>query len=113
MTSALCARWWDSRSSASRDGRPGSGRPGHRARRRLEWWRSNCSRRPAERNARAKVLALEVIAHVRQAYPEIELREVDLVKHPEVAVKYGVLSTPALIINGELAWEGVPSVQKL
>jgi protein-disulfide isomerase len=59
------------------------------------------------------MLALEVIAQARQAHPKIELREVDLVKHPEVAVKYGVLSTPALIINGELAWEGVPSVQAL
>jgi protein-disulfide isomerase len=58
-------------------------------------------------------LALEVIAQLRQAHPEIALREVDLVEHPEVAVQYGVLSTPAPIINGELVWEGVSSVQAL
>ena len=58
-------------------------------------------------------MALEVIAQMRQAHPEIVLREVDLVEHPEVAVKYGILSTPALAINGELACEGVPSAQAL
>jgi hypothetical protein len=58
-------------------------------------------------------LALEVIAQLRQAHPEIRVHEVDLVEHPEVVVKYGVLSTPALAINGELAWQGVPSAQDL
>lgn len=58
-------------------------------------------------------MALEAIAHVRQAHPEIELREVDLAQHPEVAVKYGVMSTPAIAIDGELVWEGVPSAQAL
>jgi hypothetical protein len=33
--------------------------------------------------------------------------------HPEVAVKYGVRSTPALAIDGELAWEGIPSAPVL
>ena len=54
-----------------------------------------------------------MIAQLQQAHPEVRVREVDLVAHPEVAVKYGVLCTPALAINGELAYEGVPSVQAL
>ena len=58
-------------------------------------------------------MARRVIEQLRQAHPEIRLREVDLVEHPEVAVKYGVLSVPALAINGELAWVGVPSAQAL
>jgi thioredoxin-like negative regulator of GroEL len=58
-------------------------------------------------------LALEVIAQVRQAHPEVALREVDLVAHPEVAVKYGVRSTPAIAIDGALAWEGIPSAPAL
>jgi len=62
---------------------------------------------------RAKALALEAIAHIRQAHPEIELREVDVVVHPEVAVRYGVMSTPAIAVNGELVCEGVPSAQAL
>jgi Thioredoxin domain len=58
-------------------------------------------------------LALEVIAQLSQAHHEVALREVDLVEHPEVAVKHGVLSTPAITINGALAWQGVPSAQAL
>jgi hypothetical protein len=58
-------------------------------------------------------LALEVIDQVRHTHPEVALREVDLVAHPEVAVKYGVQSTPALAIGGALACEGVPSAQAL
>jgi len=59
------------------------------------------------------VLALEVIAQVRQTHPEVALCEVDLVAHPEVAVKYGVRSTPAIAIDGALAWQGVPSAPAL
>jgi thioredoxin-like negative regulator of GroEL len=58
-------------------------------------------------------LALEVIDQVRHIHPEVALREVDLVAHPEVAVKYGVRSTPAIAIDGALAWQGVPSAQAL
>jgi hypothetical protein len=58
-------------------------------------------------------LALEVIDQVRHIHPEVALREVDLVAHPEVAVKYGVRSTPAIAIDGELAWQGIPSAQAL
>ena len=54
-----------------------------------------------------------MIAHVQQAHPEIRVREVDLVEHPEVAIQYGVVSTPALAINGELVWEGVRSARAL
>jgi hypothetical protein len=48
---------------------------------------------------------------VRHTHPAVALREVDLVKHPEVAVKYGVRSTPAIAIDGALAWQGIPSAQ--
>jgi hypothetical protein len=58
-------------------------------------------------------LALEVIAQVRHTHPGVVLREVDLVAQPEVAVKYGVRSTPAIAIDGALAWQGIPSAQAL
>ena len=54
-----------------------------------------------------------MIAELRHAHPEVVLREVDLVALPEVAVKYGVRSTPALAIDGELAWQGIPSAPAL
>jgi hypothetical protein len=53
-------------------------------------------------------LALEVIAQVRHTHPGVVL-----VAQPEVAVKYGVRSTPAIAIDGALAWQGIPSAQAL
>jgi protein-disulfide isomerase len=58
-------------------------------------------------------LALEVIAQVRQAHPEIEFCEVDVLQHPERAVTHGVRATPAVVINGALVWEGALSAQAL
>ncbi len=36
------------------------------------------------------------------------MNEVDITQHPEVAVKYRVMSTPAIAINGRLEFLGVP-----
>ena len=58
-------------------------------------------------------MVLEVIDQVRHTHPEVALRELDLVAHPEAAVKYGVRSTPAIAIDGALAWQGIPPVQAL
>jgi hypothetical protein len=41
-------------------------------------------------------------------FRELELREVDITQRPDVAVGYGVLSTPAIAINGRLEFQGVP-----
>ncbi len=45
--------------------------------------------------------------------PELELEEVDVTQRPDVAVRYGVLSTPAIAINGRLEFHGVPSEDAL
>ena len=38
----------------------------------------------------------------------LQLDEVDITERPEVAVKYGVMATPAIAINGRLEFSGVP-----
>ena len=40
--------------------------------------------------------------------PDLRLEELDITEHPEVAVKYRVMFTPAIAINGKLAFTGVP-----
>ena len=40
--------------------------------------------------------------------PDIQLEEVNITERPEVAVKYRVMSTPAIAINGKLEFLGVP-----
>ena len=34
--------------------------------------------------------------------------EVDITQHPETAVKYRIMATPAIAINGKLEFTGVP-----
>ncbi len=43
----------------------------------------------------------------------IEWREVNILNELDYAVKTGVLSTPAIALNGELVFAGLPSAEKL
>ncbi len=43
----------------------------------------------------------------------VVLKEVDVLENPGVVIKYGILSTPALAINGKLCFMGVPSRAEL
>jgi len=43
----------------------------------------------------------------------IEWREVNVLEELDYAVNLGVLSTPAIVINGKLIFTGLPSVRKL
>lgn len=40
--------------------------------------------------------------------PDVHVEEIDVTASPAVAVKYGVMSTPAIAINGRLRFTGVP-----
>jgi len=54
-----------------------------------------------------------LLERAKGKFPEISFHEIDITEHPEVAVKYGVMATPALIINGRLEFTGVPKENKL
>ena len=43
----------------------------------------------------------------------INFREIGVLENLDYAVKLGVLSTPAIVINGKLAFSSVPSLKKL
>lgn len=38
----------------------------------------------------------------------LQLDEIDISERPDVAVKYGVIATPAIAVNGQLEFTGVP-----
>ena len=61
----------------------------------------------------AKVLARDVIESLRAEQPDLKLQIVDITEHPEVAVKYLVMSAPAIAINGCLAFTGIPREEAL
>jgi hypothetical protein len=53
-------------------------------------------------------LVAKLIEEAKAEIPDLHLEEVDITEHPEVAVKYRVMATPAIAINGRLAFTGVP-----
>lgn len=58
--------------------------------------------------------ALQTIKKVVNDYKgKVKVKETDVVKNPEAVIKYGVLTTPAIIINNKVVFEGVPSEKKL
>ncbi len=54
-------------------------------------------------------MVVKIIDEVRAETPALRLEEVDITEHPEVAIKYRVMFTPAIAINGRLTFTGVPS----
>lgn len=57
--------------------------------------------------------ANEMIRNLMKNIQGIIIKEVDIVENPEVAIKYKIMSTPAIIINGKLEFIRVPDEQKL
>lgn len=56
---------------------------------------------------------MRIIEDVRRDHPEVQLQIVDITERPEIAVRYRVMMTPAIAINGELAFTGTPDEQAL
>ena len=56
----------------------------------------------------AKALVVNTIARLRQEIPDLKVEVINLADHPEVAVQYRVMATPAIAINGVLAVSGTP-----
>ncbi len=56
----------------------------------------------------AKALVVNTIARLRQEIPDLKVEVINLADHPEVAVQYRVMATPAIAINGVLAFSGTP-----
>ncbi len=44
----------------------------------------------------------------RGRFTDLEVREWNLAEHPELGPRYGVMATPAVVINGRLEFRGVP-----
>lgn len=54
------------------------------------------------------MLVSRVVENAKAHFPGLEVREWDLLEHPELAPRYGVMAAPAIVINGRLAFTGVP-----
>ena len=49
-----------------------------------------------------------MVDKARARYPELEVRELNLAEHPEIGPRYALVSTPAIVVNGQLEFRGVP-----
>ena len=56
-------------------------------------------------------MVFSVVDKAKAQFPELEVREWDLAEHPELGPRYGVLATPAIIVNGRLEFRRVPKDQ--
>ena len=54
-----------------------------------------------------------LLAKVLAEFPGLDWEEVDLVEHPELAERYRIMSVPAVVIDGELAFTSVPKEDAL
>lgn len=54
-----------------------------------------------------------MIEKVKAEIPGLCLIEVDITQHPEIAVKYQIMATPAIAINGKLEFVGIPKENAL
>ena len=61
----------------------------------------------------AKAVVQKIVGQGAREFPGLSYRTVDVAESPEIATRYGILSTPAIIINDKLAFRGVPKEKAL
>jgi len=56
-------------------------------------------------------LVFSVVDKAKARFPELEVREWNLAEHPELGPRYGVMATPAIVVNGRLEFRSLPKEQ--
>lgn len=54
-----------------------------------------------------------LLAKVLAEFPGVDWEEVDLIDQPELAERYGIMSVPAVVLDGKLEFTGVPKEDTL
>lgn len=58
-------------------------------------------------------MVFKAVDKAKERFADLEVREWNLAEHPELGPRYGVMATPAVVINGRLEFRGVPKEQAL
>jgi thiol-disulfide isomerase/thioredoxin len=61
----------------------------------------------------AKTVVQKIVAQGAREFPGLSYRTIDVAESPEIGTRYGILSTPAIIINDKLVFRGVPKEKAL
>jgi heavy metal translocating P-type ATPase len=62
---------------------------------------------------RANARAAAVVEKVAREFPGLKWKVVDLTASPDAAARYGVISTPAIAVNGKVVFNGIPRQKAL
>ena len=54
-----------------------------------------------------------LITRALESFPDLDWEEIDLIEQPELASQYGIMSVPAIVIDGKLEFTGVPKERAL
>ena len=58
--------------------------------------------------------AMQIINKVVKNYKgKVKVIETDITKNPDKLITFGIMMTPAIILNGKLVFEGTPSEKEL
>jgi len=58
--------------------------------------------------------AMKILTDVLKDFKgDVKVEEIDITKHPDAVIKYSVMSTPSIVINGKVAFEGTVNAEKL
>jgi glutaredoxin len=55
----------------------------------------------------------QLVKQVAADYPQVEIREIDIVDAVDRVAQYGVFSTPFIVMDGKLEFVGVPREKDL
>lgn len=55
----------------------------------------------------------ELIRSIIRNQKNVEFREIDITKQPEILQKYQIFSTPGIVMNGKLEFRGLPKEKEL
>jgi len=53
-------------------------------------------------------MVFSVVDKAKAQFLELEVREWNLAEHPELGPRYGVMATPAIVVNGRLEFRSLP-----
>ena len=53
-------------------------------------------------------MVFSVVEKAKAQFPELEVRESNLAEHPELGPRYGVMATPAIVVNDRLEFRREP-----
>lgn len=54
-----------------------------------------------------------LITRAIKSFTDLDWEEIDLIEQPELASQYGIMSVPAIVIDGKLEFTGVPKERAL